>query len=104
LRSKYYSIIKIKSRGQTYKVADGILSSQAMAQTSGDTRNSRDTIPIPENWFMSRNSDSRPIGNSGGLTPTWGGEHAEQDMPEALDRARKRHPKEKIIYVWPFSA
>ena len=29
----------------------------------GSNRNSRDTIPIPENWFMSRNSDSRPIGN-----------------------------------------
>jgi hypothetical protein len=42
-----------------------ILSSQAMTATSGDTRNSRGTMPIPENWFMSRNSDSRPSGNFG---------------------------------------
>lgn len=40
------------------------------------------------------------------VTPmmTRGGEHAEQDIPEALERARKRHPKEKIIYTWPFPA
>ena len=40
------------------------------------------------------------------VTPmmTRGGEHAEQDIPEALERARKRHPKEKIIYIWPFPA
>lgn len=30
--------------------------------------------------------------------------HAEQDIPETLDKARKRHPKEKIIYIWPFPA
>ena len=40
------------------------------------------------------------------VTPmmTRGGEHAEQDIPEALDRARKKHPNEKIIYIWPFPA
>ena len=40
------------------------------------------------------------------VTPmmTRGGEHSEQDIPEALERARKRHPHEKIIYVWPFPA
>ena len=40
------------------------------------------------------------------ITPmmTRGGVHAEQDIPEALDRARKRHPMEKIIYLWPFPA
>lgn len=40
------------------------------------------------------------------VTPmmTRGGEHSEQDIPEALERARKRHPNEKIIYVWPFPA
>jgi hypothetical protein len=47
------------------KIAERIRSSQAMMPTSGYARNSRDTIPIPENWFMSRNSDSCPIGNFG---------------------------------------
>jgi sirohydrochlorin cobaltochelatase len=38
------------------------------------------------------------------LTPmmTRGGEHAEKDIPEAISRARRRHPKEKFVYVWPF--
>jgi sirohydrochlorin cobaltochelatase len=35
---------------------------------------------------------------------TRGGEHAEQDIPAALERARNRHPKEKFVYIWPFSA
>jgi sirohydrochlorin cobaltochelatase len=40
------------------------------------------------------------------VTPmmTRGGEHAEKDIPEAVERARQRHPKEKFIYVWPFPA
>ena len=40
------------------------------------------------------------------VTPmmTRGGEHAEQDIPAALERARNRHPKEKFVYIWPFSA
>jgi sirohydrochlorin cobaltochelatase len=38
------------------------------------------------------------------VTPmmTRGGEHAEKDIPEAVERARSRHPKEKLIYAWPF--
>jgi sirohydrochlorin cobaltochelatase len=33
---------------------------------------------------------------------TRGGEHAEQDIPEAVERARQRHPKETFVYAWPF--
>jgi sirohydrochlorin cobaltochelatase len=38
------------------------------------------------------------------VTPmmTRGGEHAEKDIPEAVEQARSRHPKEKFIYAWPF--
>jgi sirohydrochlorin cobaltochelatase len=40
------------------------------------------------------------------LTPmlTRGGEHAETDIPQALDRARQRHPAVRIDYVWPVPA
>jgi sirohydrochlorin cobaltochelatase len=34
------------------------------------------------------------------LTP--GGEHAEQDIPRALNQTRTRHPGVSIRYVWPF--
>jgi hypothetical protein len=34
-----------------------------MTPDSGVTLNSRGMMPIPENGFISRNSDSRPIGN-----------------------------------------
>ncbi len=38
------------------------------------------------------------------ITPmmTRGGEHAEKDIPEALHRARERHPEVALDYVWPF--
>jgi sirohydrochlorin cobaltochelatase len=38
------------------------------------------------------------------VTPmmTRGGEHAEADIPEALGRARERHPAVSVDYVWPF--
>jgi sirohydrochlorin cobaltochelatase len=38
------------------------------------------------------------------VTPmmTRGGEHAERDIPEAVERARKRHPAMNFVYVWPF--
>jgi sirohydrochlorin cobaltochelatase len=38
------------------------------------------------------------------VTPmmTRGGEHAEKDIPEAVERARHRHPREKVLYIWPF--
>jgi sirohydrochlorin cobaltochelatase len=38
------------------------------------------------------------------VTPmmTRGGEHAENDIPGAIERACQRHPREKIVYVWPF--
>jgi sirohydrochlorin cobaltochelatase len=38
------------------------------------------------------------------VTPmmTRGGEHAEVDIPEAIDRARQRFPKIDFIYCWPF--
>lgn len=38
------------------------------------------------------------------VTPmmTRGGRHAECDIPEAVDRARGRHPREAFEYVWPF--
>jgi len=40
------------------------------------------------------------------VTPmlTVGGEHAEIDIPAAIDRARKRHPDAKFIYAWPFES
>ena len=40
------------------------------------------------------------------ITPmmTRGGEHAEKDIPEAVERARQRHPQQKLIHVWPFPA
>jgi sirohydrochlorin cobaltochelatase len=39
------------------------------------------------------------------VTPmmTRGGEHAERDIPAAMERARARHPGIPIEYVWPFS-
>jgi sirohydrochlorin cobaltochelatase len=33
---------------------------------------------------------------------TRGGEHAEQDIPAAIDRAKVRHPSLSIHYNWPF--
>jgi sirohydrochlorin cobaltochelatase len=38
------------------------------------------------------------------VTPmmTRGGEHAERDIPEAVERARRRHPAMNFVYVWPF--
>jgi sirohydrochlorin cobaltochelatase len=39
------------------------------------------------------------------VTPmmTRGGEHAEVDIPAAIDRAKERHPKTTFLYAWPFS-
>ena len=34
------------------------------------------------------------------LTP--GGSHSERDVPELLERARRRHPDIQIVYAWPF--
>lgn len=38
------------------------------------------------------------------VTPmlTQGGEHAEVDIPNAIRRARQRHPLTSVIYAWPF--
>jgi sirohydrochlorin cobaltochelatase len=38
------------------------------------------------------------------VTPmlTAGGEHAEEDIPAAIARARTRHPGCEIVYAWPF--
>ncbi|UCF08445.1 MAG: CbiX/SirB N-terminal domain-containing protein [Thermoplasmata archaeon] len=38
------------------------------------------------------------------LTPmmTRGGEHAEKDIPQAIERAKKVHPQANIVYAWPF--
>lgn len=38
------------------------------------------------------------------VTPmlTRGGEHAERDIPEAIDRARSAHPAVAFVYAWPF--
>jgi sirohydrochlorin cobaltochelatase len=40
------------------------------------------------------------------VTPmmTVGGEHAEIDIPAAIERARTRHPAAQFIYAWPFEA
>jgi sirohydrochlorin cobaltochelatase len=37
------------------------------------------------------------------VTPmmTRGGEHSEKDIPEAMDRARQRHPEVEFRYAWP---
>jgi sirohydrochlorin cobaltochelatase len=35
---------------------------------------------------------------------TQGGVHAEEEIPETLDAARRRHPQVKIEYAWPFDA
>jgi sirohydrochlorin cobaltochelatase len=34
------------------------------------------------------------------MTP--GGEHAEADIPESIQRVRERHPEMEFIYAWPF--
>jgi sirohydrochlorin cobaltochelatase len=38
------------------------------------------------------------------LTPmmTKGGEHSEKDIPRAIERARKKHPRIEMVYAWPF--
>ncbi len=38
------------------------------------------------------------------VTPmmTRGGEHSEVDIPEAVRRAKERHPGVPIVYAWPF--
>ena len=38
------------------------------------------------------------------VTPmmTRGGEHAEVDIPRAVEAAQARYPKIPIIYAWPF--
>jgi sirohydrochlorin cobaltochelatase len=38
------------------------------------------------------------------LTPmmTRGGEHSERDIPQAIQKARTRHPELEIVYAWPF--
>jgi len=40
------------------------------------------------------------------VTPmmTRGGEHSEQDIPQAIERARARHPHVRFRYAWPFDA
>ena len=35
---------------------------------------------------------------------TRGGSHSEVDVPEAIERARVRHPKTKFVYPWPFDS
>ncbi len=39
------------------------------------------------------------------ITPmmTRGGEHSEKDIPEAIERARKKFPNTQFSYVWPFN-
>ncbi|MFX0074789.1 MAG: sirohydrochlorin chelatase [Candidatus Hermodarchaeota archaeon] len=39
------------------------------------------------------------------ITPmmTRGGEHSEKDIPEAIERAKKKNPGINFTYVWPFS-
>lgn len=36
------------------------------------------------------------------LMMTRGGSHAEQDIPNAINRARERHPEIEFDYAWPF--
>ncbi len=39
------------------------------------------------------------------VTPmmTQGGEHSEKDIPEAIERAKKKNPNIKFSFVWPFN-
>ena len=39
------------------------------------------------------------------VTPmmTQGGEHSEKDIPEAIERAKKKNPTIKFSFVWPFN-
>lgn len=39
------------------------------------------------------------------LTPmlTRGGDHAEKEIPAAIERARQRHPSVTFVYAWPFA-
>ena len=39
------------------------------------------------------------------ITPmmTPGGEHSEKDIPDAIERAKKKNPDVKFSYVWPFN-
>ena len=39
------------------------------------------------------------------ITPmmTRGGEHSEKDIPEAIERARKKFPNTQFSYIWPFN-
>ena len=39
------------------------------------------------------------------ITPmmTRGGEHSEKDIPETIERARKKFPNIQFSYVWPFN-
>ncbi|NHJ19898.1 MAG: hypothetical protein EAX91_03055 [Candidatus Lokiarchaeota archaeon] len=39
------------------------------------------------------------------ITPmmTRGGEHSEKDIPEAIERAKKKNPSIEFSYVWPFN-
>ncbi|HUW90999.1 MAG TPA: CbiX/SirB N-terminal domain-containing protein [Candidatus Nanopelagicaceae bacterium] len=39
------------------------------------------------------------------ITPmmTRGGEHSEKDIPEAIERTRKKFPNIQFSYVWPFN-
>jgi len=35
---------------------------------------------------------------------TQGGVHAEEEIPETIEAARRRHPQLRITYAWPFDA
>lgn len=35
---------------------------------------------------------------------TQGGVHAEEEIPETIEAARRRHPQLSIVYAWPFDA
>jgi sirohydrochlorin cobaltochelatase len=40
------------------------------------------------------------------VTPmmTRGGEHAQRDIPAAIQRVQERHPRVPIVYAWPFAS
>jgi sirohydrochlorin cobaltochelatase len=47
---------------------------------------------------------SNGVGKVVAITPmmTPGGGHSEVDIPDAIERARKRHPQVEFAYAWPF--
>lgn len=84
--------------------------SQELAATLGDETGLR--VYLGFNEFCSPSMDealdqaAQEVSRVYVVTPmmTRGGAHSEQDIPAAVEQARRRHPEVGFTYVWPFSA